>query len=98
MLTLHEQRDMKHGVKSMGGKVNSQLAFMCGRCKHAFVSEKAVRDHTRDAHDHQLIGIYQRIDLVDKRDREPSFADREIEARLARSMGEPTDDAWLLGE
>lgn len=82
----------------MGGKANSQLKYLCGRCKHAFATERAVRDHVADSHDHQLIGIYQRIDLVDKRDREPSYADREIAAREAIAMGEPTDDAWLLGE
>lgn len=82
----------------MGGKINSQQAFMCGRCKHAFGSERAIRDHVKDAHEHQVIGIYKRIDLVDKRDAEPSMADREIAAREAIAMGEPTDDAWLLGE
>lgn len=82
----------------MGGKINSQLPFMCGRCKHTFQSERAVSDHARSSHPTELVGIYKRVDLIDMRDKEESFADREIAARQAIAMGEPTDDAWLLGE
>jgi hypothetical protein len=82
----------------MGGKVNSQLPFMCGRGKKAFQSELAVTDHIGDAHTTELVGVYKRVNLIDNRDREPSYADREIEARLSIASGEPTDDAWLLGE
>jgi uncharacterized C2H2 Zn-finger protein len=82
----------------MGGKVNSQLPFMCGRCKKTFQSERAVTDHINASHTTELVGVYKRVNLIDHRDKEPSYADREIEARLAIAMGEPTDDAWLLGE
>lgn len=82
----------------MAGKQNTQLPFMCGRCKTAFKSERAVTDHAKASHQSHIVGVYKRVSQLDLRDKEPSFADRAIEASLALAMGEPTDDAWLLGE
>lgn len=82
----------------MAGKQNAQLPFMCGRCKTAFKSEQAVTDHAIASHQTHVVGIYKRVSKLDLRDKEPSFADRAIEASQALAMGEHTDDAWLLGE
>ncbi|WP_018900385.1 hypothetical protein [Rhizobium sp. 2MFCol3.1] len=79
------------------GKVNTQLPFLCGKCKNFFASEKAVRDHATAAHKGQRIVFYRQFSHVDLReDSEPSMADRQINAMLAVSMGERTDDEWLL--
>ncbi len=73
--------------------------FICGSCKRAFASEDATRQHIIDGHKNGgNIGIYQRIGVQHGRDfdDEPSFADRAVDAEIARSMGLHTDDDWLL--
>lgn len=81
------------------GKVNTQLNFLCGKCKNFFATEQAVKAHAKASHSGLRVVVYRQCTVVDMRDEaEPSYADREIAARLARSMGEHTDDAWLLGE
>lgn len=84
----------------MSKKKNHKSApWMCGGCKCGFESERAVRDHIKGAHPTiQSCGIYRCVHRVDGPEYEPSFADRAVEASLALAMGEPTDDAWLLGE
>lgn len=80
------------------GKVNTQLKFMCGRCKNFFVNNEAVTAHINAKHKGQRVGIYVRTEFVDLRtdDDEPSMATRQIDAMLAVAMGEHTDDDWLL--
>lgn len=81
------------------GKVNTQLPYLCGKCKNFFGSERAAKDHARASHSGLRVVIYRQCTEIDLRDeREESFADRAIAASLALAMGEPTDDAWLLGE
>ncbi|OCP36759.1 hypothetical protein [Ensifer sp. LC163] len=79
------------------GKVNTQLPVMCGACKNFFANEKAATDHINAKHQGRRVGVYSRTKFVDLReDDEPSMADRQIAAMLAVSMGEYTDDEWLL--
>jgi hypothetical protein len=80
------------------GKVNKQLPFMCGKCKTFFGSEKAVKSHATDMNQGHRVAIYREVTCIDLRNDEPSFADRAIEASMAIAAGQPTDDAWLLGE
>jgi len=81
----------------MGNHNHKRKPWMCGACKKGFDSEKAATDHATDAHPNaDGIGIYKRHKLIDGRDYEPSFADRAIDAHLARAMGETTDDDWLI--
>ena len=81
------------------GKVNKQLKFMCGVCKTFFVDEVAVTNHAKTKHSGLHVSLYQKHSSIDLRgDREPSFADRAIEAQIAMNSGLPTYDAWLLGE
>lgn len=81
------------------GKVNRQMSFMCGMCKNFFSHEKAVKTHIHAKHTGHRVSVYRAVSSVDLRgDREESFADRAVAARLAIAMGEHTDDAWLLGE
>ena len=81
------------------GKVNSQMPFLCGKCKNFFAHDAAVRQHIQDKHSGQRVSIYRAVSSIDLREeREESFADRAVAASLAIAMGEPTDDAWLLGE
>lgn len=76
----------------------SNKPFLCGACKRNFSSERAIRDHIRDAHPTSGARIFKAIEMVPGQDDEPSFADRAIEAQIALASGQPTDDAWLLGE
>jgi hypothetical protein len=80
------------------GKVNTQLPYLCGKCKNFFSSERAVKDHARASHSGLRVVIYRQCTEIDLRDNEPSYADRAIEAQIAMNAGLPTDDAWLLGE
>jgi hypothetical protein len=70
----------------MGGKVNCQLPFMCGRCKHTFETRKGVADHIRTAHQGNCVGIYQRVNLIDLR--EPSLADLVVDAQSEGRTGD----------
>ncbi len=63
----------------------------CPRCGKPFRSQQAARDHGRDKHGAEIEPRRRR-----KPEREPSFAERDIAARLAVAMGEPTDDYWLI--
>lgn len=81
------------------GKVNTQMDFLCGKCKVFFATDKAVRMHIKASHKGHRVLIFRAVSSVDLREEaEPSFADRAVAASLAIAMGEPTDDAWLLGE
>lgn len=81
------------------GKVNTQLPFLCGKCKNFFAKSHALRQHIKDKHSGHRVSVYRAIDAIDLRgEREESYADRAVAASLALAMGEPTDDAWLLGE
>lgn len=81
------------------GKVNTQMNFLCGKCKTFFATDEAVRNHIKAKHSGHRVSIYRAVSAVDLRpEREPSFADRAIEAQIAINAGLPTDDAWLLGE
>lgn len=83
----------------MGKRAHKAAPWMCGQCKCGFESEKAVRRHIKDAHPTiHGCGIFRCVGKVDGPEYEPSYADRAVEASLAIAMGEPTDDAWLLGE
>ncbi|NTG61802.1 hypothetical protein G6L45_16095 [Agrobacterium rhizogenes] len=75
------------------------MQFLCGKCKNFFANEPAISSHINAKHTGHRVSVYQAVKAIDLReDNEPSFADRAIEASLAIAMGEPTDDAWLLGE
>lgn len=81
------------------GKVNTQMNFLCGKCKTFFASDNGVRAHIHAKHSGHRVSIYRVVSAIDLReDGEPSFADRTIEAQIAMNAGLPTDDAWLLGE
>jgi hypothetical protein len=80
------------------GKKNKNLPFMCGCCKQFFVKKQAVHDHAISQHKGHLVSIYEKVSQIDMRDNQPSFADRAVEAEIARNCGLPTDDLWLLGE
>lgn len=80
------------------GKVNTQQPFLCGKCKTFFTTKQAVSNHIYAKHKGHMARIYSAVEAIDLREEdEPSFADRAIAAELAIAMGDPTDDAWLLG-
>lgn len=76
----------------------SNKPFLCGACKRNFSSERAIRDHIRDAHPTSGARIFKAVEVVPGCDDDPSYADLAIEAEIARATGQPTDDLWLLGE
>lgn len=86
----------------MGKKNHKNSPFMCGKCKQGFQTQRAVTDHIKGAHpDEHKVGIFKCVKVLNGAnhdDDEPSFADRAVEAQIAMNCGEPTDDAWLLGE
>lgn len=83
----------------MGKKSHKCMPFMCGACKHGFGTQDAAKMHAQYAHPNaEGIGIYRMVTQVDGKDFEPSLAERAVDAELALAMGEPTDDAWLLGK
>ncbi|MEQ9634639.1 MAG: hypothetical protein RLW68_00995 [Devosia marina] len=83
----------------MSKKNHNSAPWMCGQCKHGFRSQDAVRMHINDAHPTiRNCGIYHRIEQVAGPEYEPSLGERAVDAELALAMGEPTEDAWLLGE
>lgn len=76
--------------------------FKCGACESGFNSLDGARQHVESVHRKKLanggsVCIWQIAEIV-AGDDEPSFADRAVDAEIARACGEPTDDAWLLGE
>ncbi|WP_245496092.1 hypothetical protein [Rhizobium leguminosarum] len=81
------------------GKVNTQMNFLCGKCKNFFATDNALRMHINSKHSGHRVSIYRAVSVIDLREeQEPSFADRAVAASLALATGERTDDAWLLGE
>ena len=81
------------------GKVNTQMNFLCGKCKVFFQTEAAVCTHINAKHSGHRVSIYKAVSAVDLRsEREESFADRAVAAHIALLSGELTDDAWMLGE
>lgn len=75
--------------------------FMCGACKKQFSTQKSAEAHARDAHPRAGAAIYQVVSVVPGRPAEEehrSYADLAVDAEIARSMGERSEHAWLLGE
>lgn len=73
--------------------------FKCGVCGKSFGSEQAATDHAADAHrKSRRVPIFKLVKVVESDAHEESFAERAIAASQAIAMGEPTDDAWLLGD
>lgn len=67
----------------------------CPRCGKPFTTSRGVVDHGRDKHGAEIEPRRRRKPEPGP-EREPSFAERDIAARLAVAMGEPTDDYWLI--
>ncbi len=83
----------------MGKKSHKSAPWMCGQCKQGFTTERATRDHIKNAHlTIHGCGVFRLHGKQDGKDYEPSFADRAIEAQIAINAGLPTDDGWLVGE
>lgn len=61
----------------------------CPHCGKWLKGNAGVRSHIKMKHGGKGIGRY-------REEREESFADRAIEAEIARACGLPTDDDWLL--
>jgi alkanesulfonate monooxygenase SsuD/methylene tetrahydromethanopterin reductase-like flavin-dependent oxidoreductase (luciferase family) len=79
------------------GKVNTQLNFLCGKCKNFFATEQAVKAHAKASHSGLRVVVYRQCTVVDMREEaEQSYADRQIAAMQAVAMGEHTDDEWLI--
>lgn len=66
----------------------------CSRCGKKFANPRNTQNHINDAH--QGDGKVLKVKQPRRIDREPSMAERAIDAELAIAMGEHTDDAWLL--
>jgi len=73
--------------------------YKCGVCGKSFVNEQAATDHAEDAHKtSRRVPIFKIVNVIKGDEREESFAERAIAASQSISMGEHTDDAWLLGD
>ena len=72
----------------------AQKLFECCKCHKRFGSERAVTDHSRDAHASDEGFIKHKP--MRREHREPTIADRMIAAELAIACGEKTEDVWLL--